>query len=249
MLDKLLVVNRGNGSPVLPSHIGTDESTWRRMPKVEFYVDFEYCSDLNDDFSQLPEKGGQPLIFMIGCGHIEKGKWQFKSFTVNSLSPAEEIRIIREWAKHMATVRDRLDPACDKPRIIHWSAAEVTVLENSHSSAKARHGEDADWPQLGWYDFLQNVMRQEPVVVRGALGFGLKAVANALNTHGLIETDWADSPMDGLGAMVGAWWCDEEARGLSVPLTSLSLMDEIARYNEVDCKVMLEIVRYLRANH
>ena len=81
------------------------------------------------------------------------------------------------------------------------------------------------------------------MVVRGALGFGLKAVANALHSHGVIETDWADSPIDGLGAMVGAWRCDEEAREQSVPMNQLPLM------NEVDCKVMMEIVRYLRTNH
>ena len=86
-------------------------------------------------------------------------------------------------------------------------------------------------------------------MVRGALGFGLKAVANAMHSQGLIETDWDDSPVDGLGAMVGAWRCGEEARRRGVPMTSLPLMDEIARYNEVDCKVMMEIVRYLRANH
>ena len=249
VLNQLLAVNRGHGSLVLPPHIDTDRNIWHPTPNVEFYVDFEYCSDLNDDFSQLPAKGGQPLIFMIGCGHVEEGEWQFKSLTVNLLSPAEEIRIIREWAKHMATVRDRLDPACDMPRIIHWSGAEVTVLERSHSSAKARHGENADWPDLGWYDFLQNVMRREPVVLRGALGFGLKAVANALHSHGLIETGWANSPVDGLGAMVGAWRCDEEARRLGVSMASLPLMADIASYNEVDCKVMMEIVQHLRANH
>ena len=31
-------------------------------------------------------------------------------------------------------------------------------------------------------------------------------------------------------------------------LTDLELMQEIVAYNEVDCKVMMEIVRYLRAN-
>ena len=49
--------------------------------------------------------------------------------------------------------------------------------------------------------------------------------------------------------MVGAWRCDEEAREKGVPMSQLPLMVEIARYNEVDCKVMMEIVRYLRANH
>ncbi len=249
VLQQLLAVNRGDGPPILPSRIGTTRGEWHAAPDVEFYVDFEYCSDLNDDFSKLPEKGGQPLIFMIGCGHVEKGEWRFKSLVANYLSESEEIRIIQEWVDHMSAVRDRLDPASGKPRIIHWAHAEPTTLQNAHNSTRNRHKQPADWLDLDWYDFLQKVMRQEPVVVRGALGFGLKAVANAMHSQRLIETDWADSPVDGLGAMVGAWRCNEEARRRGVPMTSLPLMDEIARYNEVDCKVMMEILHYLRANH
>ena len=122
-------------------------------------------------------------------------------------------------------------------------------MENAYSSARKRHRERADWPELGWYDFLNKVMNKEPVAVRGALGFGLKAVANAMHSHGLLETNWADSPIDGLGAMVGAWRCGEEAQQKGVSMTELPLMAKIARYNEVDCKVMMEIVRYLRADH
>ena len=249
VLQQLLAVNRGGGPPVLPLQIGTTRGEWHAVPDVEFYVDFEYCSDLNDDFFKLPEKGGQPLIFMIGCGHVENGEWRFKSLVANDLSETEEIRIIQEWVDHMSAVCDRLDPANSKPRIFHWAHAEPTTLQNAHNSAWNRHNQPADWPDLYWYDFLQKVIRQEPVVVRGALGFGLKTVANAMHSQGLIETDWDDSPVDGLGAMVGAWRCGEEARRKGVPMTSLPLMDEIARYNEVDCKVMMEIVRYLRANH
>ena len=185
---------------------------------------------------------------MIGCGHVENGEWQFKSLVAEDLSEGEELRIIREWVEYMAGVRDRLDPSNEKPHIFHWSAAELTALENAYNSARARHRERADWPELGWYDFLK-VMREEPIVVRGALGFGLKAVAKAMRKLGLIKTDWADSPVDGLGAMVGAWRCDEEAREKGVPMTEVPMMDEIARYNEVDCKVMMEIVRCLRAKH
>jgi hypothetical protein len=32
-------------------------------------------------------------------------------------------------------------------------------------------------------------------------------------------------------------------------LSEMPLVKEIEAYNEVDCKVMMEIVRYLRANH
>ena len=246
-LAKMLAVNANdNCPPVLPELIGATRSEWYAPAKAEFYVDFEFVSDLNDDFSKLPEKGGHPLIFMIGCGHVENAEWQFKTWTVGELSEAEELRIIREWVQHMANVRDRLDPDNERPRIYHWSQAEVVALETAYNSAKVRHGGDADWPELNWYDFLQRVIRTEPVVVRGALGFGLKTVANAMHDLDLIPTSWAASNVDGLGAMVGAWRCNDEARQQGVSLIDLPLMKEIARYNEVDCRVMMEIVRCLR---
>ncbi len=49
------------------------------------------------------------------------------------------------------------------------------------------------------------------MTVRGAFDFGLKSIAKAMHAAGLIETTWGDGPTDGLGAMVGAWWCDAEA--------------------------------------
>jgi hypothetical protein len=248
-LSRMLEVNTGDGPTVLPRRVVETKDAWYEEPGVEFYVDFEYCGDLNDDFSQLPEKGGQSLIFMIGCGHLEDGEWRFVSFVTDELSEEDELRIIGEWVEHMESVRDLLDPGNHQPRVVHWSGAEVNVLERQHNSARNRHGERANWSELGWYDFLREVMHKEPVVVRGALGFGLKAVAKAMHSHGLIETDWEDNQVDGLGAMVGAWRCDAEAHKKGVPMGDLELMRQIARYNEVDCKVMMEIVRYLRGHH
>ena len=85
--------------------------------------------------------------------------------------------------------------------------------------------------------------------MRGAHAFGLKAVAQALNSHGLIGTKWESGPTDGLGAMVGAWKCAAECRIRHLPLDQHPLMLEIQKYNEVDCKVMMEILYYLRAHH
>ena len=245
ILEQLLAVNTADGPPVRPGRIERERAEWQGTPAVEFYVDFEFCGDLNDDFTNLPQKGGQPLIFMIGCGHVENGAWSFASLVAHELSLAEEARIIAAWLEHMATVRGRLAPENRKPRVFHWSNAET----NAFRSAGDRHPGHA-WPELGWYDFLAKVMRAQPVVVRGALDFGLKSVAQAMHRHGLIETGWDDgNPVDGLGAMVGAWRCDAEARQKGVPMTALPLMTDIADYNEVDCKVMMEIVQYLRQHH
>ena len=246
ILEQLLAVNRGGGPALLPRLIERDRETWRATPGVEFYVDFEFCSDLDDDFANLPAKGGQALIFMIGCGHLENGEWQFKTLVTELLTLREEARIVDEWIEHMTAVCQRLDPENAQPRIFHWSHAET----NAYRGAKERHGWPARWPNLGWYDFLAKVARAEPVVVRGALNFGLKSMARAMRRHGFIETDWDDNnPVDGLGAMVGAWRCDAEARRLGIPMRELPLMEDIKKYNEVDCKAMMEIVRHLRTNH
>jgi len=89
-------------------------------------------------------------------------------------------------------------------------------------------------------------VKEQPVTVRGAFGFGLKAIAKAMREHGLIQTVWADGPADGLGAMIGAWWCQREAVQRGCSLEEIDLMQEIGAYNEVDCRVMAEVLAYLR---
>ena len=46
-------------------------------------------------------------------------------------------------------------------------------------------------------------------------------------------------------------WLDlyGEARERGLPMTDLPLPREIATYNEMDCKVMMEILTYLRLHH
>ena len=248
VLQAILEVNRSTGGPnVRPSRLRNGDPAWRDAA-LEFYVDFETVSDLDDDFSKLPSKGGQPLIFMIGCGHLENGSWEYKCFTAKELTEPSEAEIIDDWHAHMAEVIRRLGDAGNEPLVVHWSHAETSSMETSYNAAVKRHP-DNSWPKLRWFDFLSRVMREEPVVVRGAMNFGLKSVARAMKSHGYIQTIWQDGPTDGLGAMVGAWWSAGEAQRLGVDMAQVDLMREIERYNEVDCKVMMEIVAYLRANH
>lgn len=248
LLDAIISVNQStDGDAVRPLRVHAAEDEWRTAVPLEFCVDFETVSNLADDFSLIPGMGGQELIFMIGCGHMENGAWKFQCFTAESLTePAEEV-IVDEWFAYMSDLRKRLSPGRE-PLAFHWSPAETTTLETGFRSAQARHPEKR-WPNPKWFDFLKRVIKAEPVVIRGALGFGLKSVAKAMHRAGLVDTVWEDGPTDGLGAMVGAWSCSAEAAELRVALGELELMKEIERYNEVDCRVMMEVVRYLRDHH
>ena len=50
-------------------------------------------------------------------------------------------------------------------------------------------------------------------------------------------------------AAAGAWTAAADSRARGRSLTESPVMQEIARYNEVDCRVMAEILDYLRRKH
>ena len=77
----------------------------------------------------------------------------------------------------------------------------------------------------------------------------MKSVANSLYKLGAINTLWGDGLTDGLGAMTGAWVANEEAILKNISMNEIQLTKEIEKYNEVDCKVMWEIIKFLRENH
>ncbi|MDQ6858498.1 MAG: hypothetical protein M3Z65_05830, partial [Chloroflexota bacterium] len=247
--DAMLAANREAGAPVRPAHIDADDGRWRDRSPVELYVDFETVNDLNDDFAGFPRKGGQSLIFQIGCGTYRGGAWTFAQFTARSLTCEAEADMIDAWLAHVDRLAREagLAGAADA-RLFHWSAAETVFMEGAYSSARARHP-DRGWPQLGWYDLLERIVHPTPVVVRGARSFGLKAVARAMRSHGLIETEWGEGLADGTGAMAGAWAAAEIAARDGGDLGAVELMRDVSRYNEIDCRVMAEVLDHLRREH
>jgi len=246
--DAVLRINRDEPALlVAPERFIRADPAWRTATPAEFYVDFETVSNLADDFSRLPRIGGQPLIFQIGCGWLEAGAWQFKQWTVDRLAEPDEGRMIDAWIRFMFDHLSARGLSWTDARLYHWSAAETSFLVSAYNSARERHPE-RKWPELPWYDLLQRLVRAEPVAVLGAFNFGLKATASGMHRAGLIETTWTDGPVDGLGAMIGAWSCEAIAAETGVTLPEIELMREIGAYNEVDCRSMAEVLAWFRAN-
>lgn len=253
LTDAVIKANQSaeDGAIVFPDRVRANEQLWREPGGLEFFVDFETVSDLDEDFSTFPDAGGQTLIFMIGCGHFtgpaDAPVWNFRVFTVDALVPGDERRAIEDWLAHMSAICAAVSQTLDRARVFHWSPAETSTFTEAYNAAHRRHGEPP-WPAVPWVDLLNRVIKAQPVTVRGAFGFGLKAIARAMHANGLIQTLWSDGATDGLGAMVGAWWCHHEAARRSVSIREIDLMKEIEAYNEVDCKVMAEVLAYLRRN-
>lgn len=159
-------------------------------------------------------------------------------------------------------------------RMFHWTAAEIRFMDRAIK--RIRSGEytkyymenqkldtsnketintvqneldrllDSFDSMVEWIDMCK-VFETVPIVVRGSFRFKLKHIGNAFYNNGLIDTHWADGRMsDGFRAMLEAI----KLYRLNKPMSKNEEMyKEIIDYNEVDCRVIWEIVNYLRLNH
>ena len=99
---------------------------------------------------------------------------------------------------------------------------------------------------LEWFDLLK-YFKNKSITVKGATNFGLKTIAKAMYKNKMIKTKWIDSSLDGLSAMLVAWYAEKECKmGRIKDISEYAEMDSIIDYNEIDCKAMWDILRYLK---
>jgi hypothetical protein len=260
VLERILEINQGQGENVQPKIVLNNTDNWQTRQNVEFFVDFEFINEVVSDFTSMPNAECRSIIFMIGVGYYDliTKVWKYKEFTANSLTEAEEYKICSNFSQY---IREEAEWwGCVNPLLIHWSNAENWQWKHAterHSNKNLRlwlpciKGVLYD-PETEprWLDLL-DVFRKEPIVIRGCLGFGLKDVAKSLSNLGLIDTIWDDesSCVDGAGAMLSAYKAYKEANNRGIPARTVPLIKDIIKYNEVDCKVVGEIMVYLRENH
>lgn len=231
----ILEANR-SGAAVLPP----SDKIPPRKP-VEFYVDFEYFTNVNVDFeTQWPTLEGCEMAFMIGVGWEDRGRWHFRSFAAERESQDQELAIFEEFIGFLGTETDGAAFDESKAALYHWTAAEVWQVRR----VVERHQLPPDHllHRLPWFD-LQKVLLDGPVALPGAWDFGLKAVAKALGTLDLAYvTHWPTDLDVGLHAMVMGW----RAYQTVDPLNSQE-MKLLAEYLGADCQALWHILRWLQA--
>jgi uncharacterized protein len=232
----ILQANR-SGSPVLPP-----ASLIPSRKDFEFFVDFEYFTDVNVDFErQWPGLEGCGMIFMVGLGYNDEGQWTFETFIAEAEDQDEENHVLEEFLSTLRTKSGNTFTDRTKTCIYHWTSAEVWQTKH----VADRHHLPADHPlrKLPWQD-IQKVFRNGPCSVPGEWSFGLKEVAKALGEFNPdFETHWPGDLDAGLRAMVMGWRAYEGPN----PLESEE-MDTLKLYLEADCKALWNILRWLRSS-
>ena len=245
IVDKIMKINRQSRDKIWPKKIMGNTSNWRSSSN-EIFVDFETLSDIFADFSELPQQKCTDMIFMIGVGWVEGGSWKYKNFICNKATYEEEYRIMDEF---VTFVKNRGNPNIRywyaEPSF--WSAAECRQFDLAHDNndiERKDHISD-NWKNLGEWNDLYNLFLREPIVLKGCFKFGLKPIAKTMKSQGMIKTSLESYCNSGMSAMINA---DKCYKICDDPVNSSTMID-IAKYNEFDCKVLCEILAYLRKNH
>lgn len=248
LINKILEINKDScDKTILPMKISNNFKDWQSKKRLEFFIDFETLTSLftpmvigSDDQVGFDT---QNYIFMIGLGweDPETGKWQYQDFTVNKVNKDEEERVITDMWSTINELMNKYNIR-QLPNFYHWSHAEPTC----YNKALARH--NFKWRQVNFCDLL-TVFKQEPIVIKGNLKYGLKGIAKAMHHHNFIETIWeSDNPCsNGLTAMVLAWKVYKKNKMKDIH--NNPIIQDIIKYNIIDCKVLWEIINYLRNNH
>ena len=202
----------------------------------EFFVDFETVNYIDPQFNNI-RKGENEVqhnqIYLIGLGYINsKENWVFESFIVNKLSFEEEDRIVNEWLDRMTVLSGKSENI-----VYHWTSAEKSWLNNVFKRGTIKDVE------LNWFD-LHKFFIDNKITMNGVMKYSLKSVAKWMFMNGLIKTNWDSNAVDGMGAMMIA--LNTYKRDDIIDIMEISEMIDVINYNEIDCKVMSDILDVLR---
>ena len=244
IIDKIMEINRQETDKLLPRRIENNLYGWKTKGN-EVFVDFETLADIFSTFEQLPHQYPSDMIFMIGVGWDRDGDWEYKNFICKKATYEEEYRIMNEFIEF---IKERGNPNinywCAETRF--WDNAECRQFDIAcqlDNEERKDHISDT-WKNMNWRDMC-DIFQKEPIVIKDCFKFGLKSIAKAMRKYGMISSSMDSKCSSGMTAMVNASNCyntEDEPHNCDI-------MKDISKYNEYDCKVLWEIIYYLRNNH
>ena len=240
-IDAILDINRQERDLIRPTRIETNIYDWRKNVN-EVFVDFETLADIFCSTHSIPEQPQSDMIFMIGVGWVEAGEWKYKSFTCQRPTYDEEFRVMNEFSTLMSEM--------GMPKMWYWCAedsfwnrAECRQFDLADQSGDIERKDmiSDSWTFTRWSDMC-GIFKTEPIVIKDCFKYGLKSIAAAMKSHGMIDCVIESECSSGMTAQVKAWKCYQAGKDVR----DSDVMKDIEKYNQFDCRVLWEIITFLR---
>lgn len=252
LIDGILEINRTNKPYIIVNNVNTKDTIYNNdfkeliNDKKCYFVDFETINFADQE----------DVLFMIGVGHINNEKWEFKQFIADDLSIESERKLFIDFLNY-------IEP---DNYLYHWSNAEISI----YNRVLARHIDyflivNPNFKRImyQWID-LYNTFINYGIIINNSYNFKLKNIGNSLFNLGLINTKLDDNIVDGLDAMIKAlkYYKDkenkeenkqgnkeenkqEEEEGDKEEKEEKDVMNMISKYNEIDCILLYEIRNFI----
>jgi hypothetical protein len=250
IVDKFIEINRDEDKIMIPDNITINTHNWLSKHDLDFYIDFETINDvfMKDKMNIKDSQSYSDICFRISVGYEENNTYKSIAFTMDNYNLEQEKRIFLDFKTFIENkvsiymkknnIKNR---QIVKPKLFHWAIAEQTFINH----ANERHNFFLNsWLKKNQVVFVDmcKVFIDEPIIIKGMFNFKLKEVAHAMYEHKMISTKWDDEINNGLVAMMGATkYYKDTSNG-----DNKKLMKKIEDYNDIDVKVLWEIVTYLR---
>ena len=142
--------------------------------KYEFFVDFEYFTNVNVDFEkQWPGLEGHEMVFMVGVGKRANETWSFTSFEAKGESADDEQVMFTAFIEHLNRESHGNTTNPDETVLFHWTGAQV--WQSKRSSDRLNFAADHPLRKLPWFDLQKTFFGSTGGVTRG---LGLRSEGN-----------------------------------------------------------------------
>lgn len=187
--------------------------------KLEYFIDFETIMNNNHNY-----------VYMIGLGHVFNDIWHYKCFTLDKLDSESESKMYDDLLAYIEQTNKKYNVTY-QPMYYHWTSVEPYQLNKMVTHLKLPQN------NIKWFD-LYKYFKENVITIKGAFGHSLKTVGKALYEHKLITTFWDKNILSDNKIHIYAY----EKYIKNIP----NNFNQLINYNEVDCKIMFDILKVIR---
>jgi len=271
IINKIIEINKYNNTNLIyPKIIKNNYGNWQNETYNDYYIDFETLNyNLYDTKNMKIECSyyESQITFMVGIGFKQNNKqktsdilnklklnnisyyinttenWEYVCFYLSNFNNyiIDELELYKTMDDFINIRRQNKNV-----KLYHWTNAEKNFMMKANIRNNTIRFNMLNNKKYMWID-MYKIFETTPIVIKGAFRFKLKNIANAFYKNGFIKTQWKDDKItDGFSAMMSAIELYRSNTNIS---DEIIIYKKIILYNEIDCKVIWEIVNYLRKNH
>ena len=207
------------------------------------YYDIELVNSMVlEDFKQFPQSSPQ-IITVIGLVVVFLDEiFEIKHFVVNGLNQKDEAKNFRKFIKYIKKDICQKQFPNEPYTFYHYSSAEHSFIKKMFQKNPLIKNEDIDFYidniEKNSFDLLK-IVKEDNITPADTFGKGLKPIAKGFYKANKIPEKWENSDIDGENSMVYTKKAYQSKEGKNHPF-----MQEVIKYNKIDCLVMFFIVFY-----